>query len=448
MLKKFSIALQKVTIKQSSAFLVIVIVATVGTYLLINSHAATPYASITADNGTSTGGATVKKSCLGASDGNCMTFGFPITSNLAVHVKSGQLVNGQNQPLRLLGVDATGTEDACIQDKGFSWYASDSTEAAAMKTWHINAVRIPMNEDCWLGINGAPAAYSGVNYQNAMKNWVTALNNAGIVAILDLHWSAPGNYEATQQWSMADEDHSVTFWSQVASDYASDPAVMFDLYNEPTLGGLDPSAANWSCWLDGCDTSYTTPINGVSTTVDYAVAGMQQLVNTVRATGATQPLMLGGLAGSNDSCQSWMNNVIGGTCTQLAQMPTDPFNQLMISFHSYNFSWNKCITTTCWSSMNQAANKAGFPLVTDELGEDDCSDAYMNNYMDWADQNNVSYLAWAWQVGNPPDQPCVAGYPEPQNGGNFSLLSTVAGVPSTTIPQGANYMNHLLQEAP
>ena len=53
--------------------------AAVGTYLLVGSHAATPYASITADKGTLAGGAT-KQTCSGSSDGNCVVFGGTTTT--------------------------------------------------------------------------------------------------------------------------------------------------------------------------------------------------------------------------------------------------------------------------------------------------------------------------------------------------------------------------------
>ena len=60
--------------QQLAVLLVVVIVAGIGTYLLTGSHAATPYASITADKGTLTSPAT-SQSCSGASDGNCVHFG-------------------------------------------------------------------------------------------------------------------------------------------------------------------------------------------------------------------------------------------------------------------------------------------------------------------------------------------------------------------------------------
>ncbi len=76
------------------ALLVVVIVAAIGTYLLIGSHAASPYASTTADNGTLANGA-VKQTCSGASDGNCVSFGSASTgkggggSNMIVGLGAG-----------------------------------------------------------------------------------------------------------------------------------------------------------------------------------------------------------------------------------------------------------------------------------------------------------------------------------------------------------------------
>jgi hypothetical protein len=57
--------------------LVVCIVVAIGMYLLTNLHAASPYTSITADNGTLANGATTS-SCSGASYGNCVQFCPPI----------------------------------------------------------------------------------------------------------------------------------------------------------------------------------------------------------------------------------------------------------------------------------------------------------------------------------------------------------------------------------
>ncbi|HVA11436.1 MAG TPA: right-handed parallel beta-helix repeat-containing protein, partial [Candidatus Dormibacteraeota bacterium] len=61
------------------------IVAAVGTYLLVGSHAATPYASLTAGSGSLSGNAT-KQTCSGASDGNCVVFGSAASKGATYYV--------------------------------------------------------------------------------------------------------------------------------------------------------------------------------------------------------------------------------------------------------------------------------------------------------------------------------------------------------------------------
>src|SRR5436305_5983091 len=90
------------------------------------------------------------------------------TAMTGLHVQGNQIVNGNGQPIRLLGVDRSGTEYACIQGWGIFDGPSDAASIQAITSWHTNAVRVPLNEDCWLGINGAPAAYSGATYQQAI----------------------------------------------------------------------------------------------------------------------------------------------------------------------------------------------------------------------------------------------------------------------------------------
>ncbi|MHB1777707.1 MAG: glycoside hydrolase family 5 protein, partial [Acidimicrobiales bacterium] len=354
----------------------------------------------------------------------------------SLHVVGNQLVDASGQAIRLLGVDASGTESACITDHGFSWGPFDATEAAQIAGWGINAVRVPLNEDCWLGINGAPAAYSGTAYQAAIARWVSELNAAGMVAILDLHWSAPGNLVSNGQWPMPDADHAVTFWSQVATAFAPDPLVAFDLFNEPYLGGGSPTAADWACWRDGCTASNQVCSSGSScSTVDYQVAGMQQLVDTVRATGADQPILLGGLHWAGDPCGTFDYGGNGGTCMWLAYRPVDPDEQLVASFHNYDI--DACDTVSCWNA-SVAPVAAVVPLVTGEFGEHDCTADYMNEYMSWADSHGISYLAWSWQ---PPDTTSATTCTSTDR-----LLSSWAGAPGG--PQGTAFSAQLRLEPP
>src|SRR5213082_1383563 len=90
--------------------------------------------------------------------------GPPATAPLSIGVSGNHLVNASGQAIRLLGVNRSGTEYACIQGWGIFDGPNDATSVRAIASWRTNAVRVPLNEDCWLAINGAPAAYSGTAY--------------------------------------------------------------------------------------------------------------------------------------------------------------------------------------------------------------------------------------------------------------------------------------------
>src|SRR5436309_5908436 len=103
----------------------------------------------------------------------------------AVHVAGNALIDSHGQPMRLLGVNRSGAEYACIQGWGFFDGPVDDASVAAIASWHVNAVRVPLNEACWLGLAGAPAAYSGAAYRQQVADFVAGLNDAGLVAVLD-----------------------------------------------------------------------------------------------------------------------------------------------------------------------------------------------------------------------------------------------------------------------
>ena len=108
-------------------------------------------------------------------------------STLSISVSGNHFVNGAGQTIRLLGVNRSGTEYACIQAWGIFDGPNDAASVAAMASWHINAVRVPLNEDCWLDINGVNPSYGGPAYQSAIQSYVNLLHQYGLYAILDLH---------------------------------------------------------------------------------------------------------------------------------------------------------------------------------------------------------------------------------------------------------------------
>jgi aryl-phospho-beta-D-glucosidase BglC (GH1 family) len=236
-----------------------------------------------------------------------------------------------------------------------------------MASWNVQIVRIPLNEDCWLGINGVDPQFAGANYRKAIERYVARIEAHGMIADLDLHWTAPAAVLASGQAVMADADNSTAFWSQVATVYGHDQHVMFELFNEP-------HDISWACWENGC----TVPATGSQPA--WHAAGMQQLVTAVRATGATNVVILGGLGWAGDISQ-WKSH-----------RPDDPLGQEAVAWHIYNFG--SCTDATCWSA--QAHSVPGIPVVVTEIGETDCRGGFVRPLMTWLDKTHYSYLAWTW----------------------------------------------------
>jgi hypothetical protein len=315
-----------------------------------------------------------------------------------IRVDGSHLVDGAGHVVRLLGVNFSGAEYNCAQGYGIFDGPAGSGAVAAMTTWKINAVRVPLNEDCWLGINGVKARYSGPRYRQAIAAFVGRLHAAGLYVILDLHWNAPGKQKALNLKKMADRDHSPAFWRSLATQFRGDHAMLFDLYNEP-------HDISWPCWRDGCR------MDG-----GWQAAGMQELLDAVRGTGAKQPVLVGGLG--------WANH-LGGW---LQFRPHDPAHQLVAGFHLYNFT--ECVTKACWRrTVGRVAQR--FPMVTGELGEGDCAHGFIDRYMPWADARGISYLGWSWNAVGCRSGPALImstdGTPTPFGVGLRDHLRSLAG---------------------
>ena len=296
---------------------------------------------------------------------------------LSIRVVGNHFVDGRGTPVRMLGVNRSGTEYECMDGRGFFDGPSDAASIAVMASWHINTVRVPLNEDCWLGINGAPAAFSGAAYRDAIVAYVGRLHDAGLYAIVDLHWSAQGTLPADgttgQGRKMADRDHAPAFWRSVGTTFGRDPAVVFDLFNEP-------HDISWDCWQNGCTTQDPTG--------SWQVAGYQSLLDAVRESGAQNPVLVAGNRWAGD-LRGWPHGV------------HDPLHQLAASWHVY--SPGPRLDSLRDLVVRPVA--AAYPVVAAEFGEKDCARSWVHDFMDWADRAGISYVAWTWDswpdCGNP-----------------------------------------------
>jgi endoglucanase len=348
---------------------------------------------------------------------------------LGLHVSANRIVNSHGYAVRLVGFNNSGAEYACIE--GWGMFDVDTatdlsvpvSHVVAMAAWMgANAVRVSLNEQCWLGIGGVKSQYGGVHYQHAIEAYVRELNAHGFAVILDLHNSAPGNESSLNQEEMPDA-HSVVFWKQVAKAFRSNTSVLFDVFNEPWPNNQSLSKASWLCWRNGGCRLRSQ--NGGDT---YTAVGMDQLIHAVRSTGAHNIVLAGGL------------NFASSLAEWLRYKPVDPDHELAASLHVYSFGG--CNTLACY---NGAPAKVArhVPLVIGEFGADltadystiasGCTSAYSGTtgfdatLLKWANAHHVSWLAWTW---NPWGNYCMA------------LVKDFAGHP--TSPYGVRVRKELL----
>ena len=139
-------------------------------------------------------------------------------------------------------------------------------------------------------------------------------------------------------------------------------------------------------------------------------------MDAIRAAGAKQPIMLGGVDYASD-LREW-----------LANQPAD--KQVIASFH--NYGGHLCHNERCWDDVI-APIAAEAPVVTGEFGETDCQTS-PETFMDWADRHGVGYLMWAWWVL--PDTDCST----------LTVLADAKGTPHA--PNGTALKAHLGGLAP
>lgn len=305
-------------------------------------------------------------------------------------------------------------EYACQQGWGESAAGATAAAATVMASWGITAVRIPLNQDCWLGVDGAPATGTPASYRAALADWVSTLNRAGLVVILDLHWTAPTGSIADGQRAMPDAQ-SVTFWSQAAAEYKNSPSVLFETFNEPYSRGS--FVVSWSCWLNGgCQVPKSSDQSPLGTAT-YAAHGQAEIVAAIRTAGASQPILLDGLDYAND-LRGW-----------LANRPNDA--QLIASWH--NYPGQRCQTASCWNA-EIAPVTAVVPVIATEFGETDGGSSFLTTFMDWADAHGIGYAPWAWWVTDASDGTAA----------NLYALITDLDTFSPRAPSGSAFRDHLL----
>ena len=289
-----------------------------------------------------------------------------------LRVQGNKIVDGAGNPVVLHGVNRSGTEYACQDNWGFSDGSIEDAALQKIADWKTSSVRVLLNERCW-NVDLADNSWDGAAYRTEMVAYVNRLVGKGLVPIVSLMWSAPGSNKAYNA-PMPNRDNSPRFWTSVANTFKGNGNVIFDLLNEPYPDGNGNTAEAWRCWKNG----------GTCAGLSFQAAGMQELVDGIRATGATNVISIPGV--------QYANNLTGW----LANKPFDPLGNLVASWHVYEF--NRCNNVTCYEN-EVAPVLAQVPVIANEIGaECNSGTGWASTLIKWLDSKSTGYNAWTWNA--------------------------------------------------
>lgn len=281
-------------------------------------------------------------------------------------VRGNQILD-RGTPTYLRGINRDGME----QNASFGAWPDNRTTAPydvvdiqKIRSYNVNVVRVPLGSEFWLA-NQPPCMEHDPAYVQAvddMVNWITSLH---MLAILDLHTEVPPGTVVCPGWGYelrepAPASNAIAFWQQVANRYKSNPLVAFELYNEPH------DITN-STWLNGGGlvASFMAPL--LLSGTPYGPTGMQQLYDTVRATGATNLVFIDGNNYASDPSPIENDPVKGTNIVYAQHIYTCPQLPTLLC------SVDPSPAVKLWSTV-----RAHYPVVVTEFGWPDATSATFN----------------------------------------------------------------------
>jgi endoglucanase len=145
-------------------------------------------------------------------------------------------------PVRLRGVNRSGLEYAMPDPPGCARGfleavgISEVEIATITREWGANVIRIPFNQD--FALNGRRGR-SAEEYLGVLDTVIAWASRHGCYTLLDLQWLDADRVFGTTDGIKPNrvpplpDASSVTLWTTLARRYSEEPAVLFDLFNEP-----------------------------------------------------------------------------------------------------------------------------------------------------------------------------------------------------------------------
>lgn len=304
---------------------------------------------------------------------------------------------------------------------GYEW-DSDAVEAHLdeMKNWGVTAIRMGHNMFDWrndadyrLDQNGGHIDI-GRNYKANLKDIITFCGLRNIYYIYDYHTAKPWPYDVIDPLPYPpytahsdvcpSRDNFVNYWQEVATELKDYPNVLFDLINEPH------SPATRDEWQSVC----------------------QDCIDTIRSTGAKQPIILEWGWSIWTNLNSPHNGAGEGTVDFAFTHPfDDPQQNLIYSFHVYQGPhgqlhdnagpvYTRSEIETALIDCGIQTVGAQYPVLCGETGAyypDDNADEqeFLRSMLSILNEWGMHWTVWCWSV--------------PAHYGGFALLQDGIWIP-------------------
>lgn len=258
------------------------------------------------------------------------------------------VVKATSTPVRLTGVNIPSLEWSLTGE-----HLAQSLPNAIID-WQAKIIRLPVEQDNWL----SPA--NGAAYKTVVDGVIANASTAGVYVLLDLH-------EYGQPTANA-----ATFWTDAATRYKNNPAVIFGLCNEP-------HGTTWTVWRDG----------------DSNGPGMQGLLNAVRATGANNVVTAGGL----DFAYNLSGIIAGYALTEATGG-----NGIVYETHIYPWkgSWQANVGNIA-QVYPVLVGEIGHPGVTSFIGLTfEAHPTWVPRILDFVDTHKLNWTGWSFYPGADP----------------------------------------------
>ena len=251
-----------------------------------------------------------------------------------LHVEGNQIQTKDRKAVWLQGLCVDSMEWSAAGEK------IQESIAVAIDQWKSNVIRLPVKENFWFGRGPwQKKGEGGIAYRKLVDAAVDSAGAHGAYLVLDLHsFGAP----TTQH---------LEFWKDAAIRYKNHPAVLFELFNEP-------HSISWETWRDGASLkgpkNKNADVGAKENNEDNGgdvSTGMQSLVDAIRATGARNIVIAGGLDWGYD---------LSGVAAKFALRDHDGGRGIVYSSHIY--PWKKD-----WQARTLDA-AAKYPIFVGEVG--------------------------------------------------------------------------------